>query len=115
MKNCYIYIRTASTPQVFNRDTSASIVNQIQVCLSYAHTNYYEVQQIFEDVGVSGKSYDRPGLNKLFKVCRKKPVNALIVASIDRSARSCTTFQLIKNELKSLGIQIIAARDEILL
>ena len=115
MKNCYIYIRTASTPQVFDRDNSASIVSQIQVCLSYAHKKNYEVQQIFEDVGVSGMTYDRSGLSKLFKVCRKNPVNAVIVASIDRSARSCTTFQLIKNELENLGIQIIAARDEILL
>lgn len=115
MKTCYIYIRTASAPQVFDRQNVAPILNQLQTCVNYALQNKYQVLKIFEDIGISGNTFSRPGLGELFEACKETSVEALIVASADRTARSCSTFLSIKNKLKSLGVRIISARGEVLL
>jgi DNA invertase Pin-like site-specific DNA recombinase len=114
MKTCYIYVRTATTPQVFDRQNVAPIVNQLQTCVNYALQNKYQVLKIFEDIGISGNTFSRPGLGELFEACKETSVDALIVASIDSTARSCSTFLLIKNKLKSFGVLIINTQGEIL-
>lgn len=60
MKNAVIYARSAS----FNED---SLRTQIVLCKKFADDNGYIVVRIFADNNASGRSANRPALQKLLK------------------------------------------------
>lgn len=60
MKNAVIYARSAS----FNED---SLRTQIVLCKKFAAANDYTVIKVFADANASGRSAERPALQKLFE------------------------------------------------
>ena len=60
MKNAVIYARSAS----FNED---SLRTQIVLCKKFADDNGYTVVKVFADTNASGRSAERPALQKLFE------------------------------------------------
>jgi len=108
MKNCYIYIRVSTDEQAkkgFSPD------NQIRQCRDYAEMHQYHVKEVFDDSGRSGRTTDRPEIQKLLKAIEEKPVEAIIIYKIDRFARNVTDFSRIYNELKTKNIKLLSINE----
>lgn len=108
MKNCYIYIRVSTDEQAkqgFSPD------NQMRQCRDYAKSHEYQVKEIFDDSGKSGRTTDRPELQRLLKAIKEKPVEAIIIYKIDRFARNVNDFSRIYSELKELGIKLLSINE----
>ena len=53
------------------KNESRSIENQIKILEAYAKEHRFYVYKVFYDDGVSGGTFDRPGLNQVFKEMEK--------------------------------------------
>ena len=65
-----------------NKSESRSIENQIKVLSEYAQKHEMEIYKVFYDDGISGGTFDRPGLNNLLKEMKKGAFNVLLLKSI---------------------------------
>ncbi len=85
MKRAILYRRVSTFTQVTQ---GISLQNQQQLLKKYAEQNGYT--QIIElaDEGISGKNSNRPGFTQLLELVKMKKVDAVIVYSLSRFARS---------------------------
>ena len=105
-----IYTRTA-----FDQPGSTrSIAQQEQACRAYAKGHGWTVIAVYTDRGTSGTHGDRPGLQRLLKDVSEDDVDAVLVATIDRLARSVALWQTIKETCDQQNTSVIAveARHE---
>lgn len=84
MKTAIIYRRVSTDHQVTN---GYSLQNQQQLLTAYCHNNNYNIIEL-SDNGLSGTSNKRPGFNKLLELVKSKKVDAVVVYSLSRFARS---------------------------
>ena len=61
-----------------------SIKSQVSNIEDYCNRNNYNLIQVFNDDGISGKIKNRNGLNELFEVIKKDKIDCLVVYSISR-------------------------------
>ena len=81
--NVVIYARYSSSSQ-----REASIEEQIKICTEYAERNHYSIVKIYKDSALTGKTDNRPALQRLLNDCSKKLFDVVIVYSIDRFGRN---------------------------
>ncbi|SRR5260221_1784534 len=63
----------------------------------------------YRDQGLSGKSLERPGLQDLLIRCQEdKTIKAIVVTEADRLARGNITYLFVREQLKKLGVKIVA-------
>ncbi len=107
MKTAVLYSRVSSEEQLkgFSPD------NQIRQCREYAEMHEYHVKDIFDDSGRSGRTTDRPELQRLLKAIEEKPVDAIIIYKIDRFARNVTDFSRMYNDLKTKSIKLLSINE----
>lgn len=73
--------------------------------------NYYILD--FEDEAISGKSKDRPGLNKLLDKVRKKKIDMVIFTKLDRLGRSLQDLLSIVTELENHNVTFKSVEQDI--
>jgi DNA invertase Pin-like site-specific DNA recombinase len=73
----------------------------------------FEVVAEYEDRGISGTKARRPGLDALMADARRRKFSVALVASFDRIARSTRHFLQTLDELGSLGVEFISAKESI--
>jgi site-specific DNA recombinase len=108
MKNCYIYIRVSTDEQAkqgFSPD------NQLRQCREYANANGYQIKEIFDDSGKSGRTIDRPELQRLLTAVRECPIEAIVIYKIDRFARNVGDFSKIYADLKQQGVKLLSINE----
>ena len=98
-----IYARTATADQ---HERDLAIEGQLHRCREAAQSAGYEVIAECQDRGVSGVTLDRPGLKALWDAIRREGINVVIVAAIDRLARSAAGLLSIREELKCAGVEV---------
>ncbi|MFA7300796.1 MAG: recombinase family protein [Candidatus Shapirobacteria bacterium] len=108
MKNCYLYIRVSSDEQ---KNEGFSTDNQIRQCRQYAKDREYRIKEIFDDSGKSGKTADRPELQRMFKLIEEEPVDAVIIYKIDRFARNVNDFTRMYATLKDKNIKLLSINE----
>ena len=84
-KSIVAYSRVSTEGQAAQ---GVSIQNQQQLLRKYAIENGYENIIELADEGFSGKNTNRPGFNKLIELVKQKKINAVVVYSLSRFARS---------------------------
>lgn len=109
MKNAIGYIRTrALTGQSFTHDAAAQEwqrMHQMQVIMDYAHANDYKIVDWKIDNG-KGVYDDRPALNEIV-FGEVHDVDAVIVSSMDRLARSESGYNAISERLKKKNVKLL--------
>jgi hypothetical protein len=65
----------------------------------------------YVDAGISGTKVQRPQLDALLAVCRKRCVDAVLVYRYDRFARSLRQLVNALEEFRSLGIEFISLHE----
>lgn len=67
----------------------------------------------FVDVGVSGAKESRPQLDTMLRECRRGKFNVVVVAALDRLARSTKQLVLAMEEFNALGVQFVSLREAV--
>ena len=78
------YIRVSTEDQT----QGISLDNQRAKIKAYADLKDLQLIGIIEDAGISAKNLNRPGVQEVLKMARKKKVEAVIVYKLDRLFRS---------------------------
>ena len=88
------YIRVSTSEQA---KEGVSLDNQTAKIKAYSDLNDFNLLEIINDPGMSGKNLKRPGINKLMKMIKKKEIDTIIVYKLDRLSRKVKdTLELIE-------------------
>jgi DNA invertase Pin-like site-specific DNA recombinase len=101
------YLRVSGKGQV----EGDGFPRQREVIERYARAAGFELVAEYRDEGVSGtrELEDREGLSELLARIRSNGVRVVIVERADRLARDLIVGELILNQLRELGVNVIAA------
>jgi DNA invertase Pin-like site-specific DNA recombinase len=69
--------------------------------------------KIYRDTGQSGVKESRPALDSLLSDVRKRRVDVLVVWALDRLARSLKQLLSIAEECRSLGVDLVALKQNV--
>ena len=105
--NAVIYARFSSSSQ-----REASIEQQVKVCREYAERNKHAVIKVYSDCAISGKTDDRPQLQKLLSDSSRQMFQAVLVYSIDRFGRDLTQTLLNEKKLNENGVILLSATEQ---
>jgi len=85
---------------------------QLHALRKYAAARGVEAEE-YVDVGVSGAKDRRPALDRLLVDARRRKVSAVVVAKLDRLARSVRHLTILAAELAALGVDLVALDQSI--
>jgi len=105
MKKAAIYARV-STPE-------QHVETQLYDLRKLAAQRGFEIVREYCDRGVSSSKVRRPGLDAMMADARRGEFSVLMVAAFDRIARSTKNFLEIVDELNSVNIEFVSAREAI--
>ena len=112
-KRCVIYTRVSTDDQA-RRDYS-SMESQRDICRSYINIKQCEgwkEQEVIEDAGYSAKSLDRPGMQKLLEMVKRREVDVVVSYRIDRLSRSLHDFYHFWETLNEHGVEFVSATEQ---
>lgn len=104
MKKAIIYARVSSRKQ----KDEETIDSQISTLLEFGHRQGFEISNnwIFLDNGVSGQNINRPGLDELRDFIKIEPIDAVLIYSPDRLARSYPHQLILMEEFRKHCIEV---------
>jgi DNA invertase Pin-like site-specific DNA recombinase len=105
MKKAAIYCRVSTSDQ--------RVESQLYDLRELASQRGIEVVAEYQDCGISGSKARRPGLDSLMADARRKKFSIVLVAALDRVARSVRHFLQVIDELESLGVVFISRREQV--
>ena len=114
MKRIVIYLRLSKEDDL-NRDESNSISNQRELIKRFIRKDknlrQMEVVEIKDD-GYTGKNMNRPGMQQLLELIRKRQVQVVIVKDMSRFSRDYLVLgQYTEQIFPFMGIRFIAIND----
>ena len=84
MEKAAIYARVSTEDQAQH---GVSLDAQVNRCVEYVSVQNYELLDTVVDAGISGKSTDRPGLQRILSLVQKKKIHHLVTLKLDRLSR----------------------------
>ena len=72
---CGVYVRVSTDDQ---RDNGYSIDSQLRMIKEYCEKNDYDIVDIYNDAGHSGKDLMRPEMQRLLKDIKSKKIDKLV-------------------------------------
>ena len=114
MKRIVIYLRLSKEDDL-NRDESNSISNQRELIKRFIRKDknlrQMEIVEIKDD-GYTGKNMNRPGMQQLLELIRKRQVQVVIVKDMSRFSRDYLVLgQYTEQIFPFMGIRFIAIND----
>jgi DNA invertase Pin-like site-specific DNA recombinase len=85
--------------------------NQLLALRKYAEARGLKIVQFYVDVGQSGGKASRPELDRLMMDARRRRFNVVLVARLDRLARSLKQLVMTLDELRELGISFTSLQE----
>lgn len=79
------YVRVSTDQQV---DSGAGLASQRAAIIAECERNGWHLAELIEDGGISGKTLNRPGLQKALDLLNKGEADVLMAAKLDRLSRS---------------------------
>ncbi|MGB0073613.1 MAG: recombinase family protein [Terracidiphilus sp.] len=89
------------------------IENQLIQLRDLSARRGYQIVGEYTDKGFSGTKARRPGLDALMRDARRRKFDMVFVAAFDRIARSTRHFLQVLDELESMGVEFVSAREAI--
>lgn len=109
-KQAAIYIR-CSSDEAEKEGYSPETQKETSLKLIGADGNKLNEKCVYKDIGYSGSTDKRPGLQKLLEDARNKEFDIVYVSRMDRFFRNLPLLIKAVNELKSLGIEFKSASE----
>ena len=107
-KKAVIYARYSSHSQ---RDVS--IDQQIKACRLFAERHGIEIASVYEDRATTGTNDQRPSFQQMMKDAAKGHWDYVVVYTLDRFSRNRYDSAVNKRTLKSYGIKVLSAMENI--
>ncbi len=82
---CGVYVRVSTDDQ---RDNGYSIDSQLRMIKEYCEKNEYDIVDVYNDAGHSGKDLMRPEMQRLLKDIKSKKIDKLVAIKVDRFTRN---------------------------
>ena len=104
------------TKAVLNGRTSTPdqhLESQFIQLRSIAAQRGFELSGVYSDFGNLGSRSNRPGINSLLRDAGRGKFSVILIDAFDRLARSTRNFLDVVDELDSLGIVLISAREAV--
>jgi DNA invertase Pin-like site-specific DNA recombinase len=105
MKKASIYCRVSCADQ--------HIETQLYDLRKLAAQRGFQITREYCDRGISGSKARRPGLDAMMADARRGEFSVVLVAAFDRIARSTKNFLEIVDELNSVNVEFVSAREAI--
>lgn len=105
MKRVALYVRVSTPDQ--------HLETQLYDLRKLAAQRGFEVAREYTDRGISGSKAKRPGLDAMMQDSRRGEFSVVLVAAFDRIARSTKNFLEVIDELNSLSVEFVSAREAI--
>ena len=107
-KHIVIYTRTALNQSSSTRSTA----HQEQACRAYAAVQGWKVIAVYMDKGTGGINSNRPGVQRLLKDVGQADIDAVLVATKDRLARSVALWQTINEACDRCNTSVMAVQEQ---
>jgi DNA invertase Pin-like site-specific DNA recombinase len=106
------YIRVSTEEQASD---GVSLATQREKLHGYAKLYDLELVEIIEDAGQSGKTLDRPGLQKALAMIRRGEAGGMLIAKLDRLSRSVVDWNTLIDDYfgERAGRQLFSVADSI--
>lgn len=88
-----------------------SIENQKLILNQYASSNGLKIDMFYEDDNISGYTFERPGIKKLFQDIDSGLVDTILAKDLSRIGRHNAKVLLLIEDLKERGIRLILVND----
>ncbi len=82
---CGIYVRVSTDEQ---RDNGYSIDSQLRMIKEYCEKNSYDIVDVYNDAGHSGKDLMRPEMQRLLKDIKSHKIEVIVAIKVDRLTRN---------------------------
>lgn len=82
---CGIYVRVSTDDQ---RDNGYSIDSQLRMIKEYCEKNRYDIVDVYNDAGHSGKDLMRPEMQRLLKDIKSHKIEVIVAIKVDRLTRN---------------------------
>ncbi len=82
---CGIYVRVSTDEQ---RDNGYSIDSQLRMIKEYCEKNSYDIVDVYNDAGHSGKDLMRPEMQRLLKDIKSHKIEKIVAIKVDRLTRN---------------------------
>ena len=82
---CGIYVRVSTDEQ---RDNGYSIDSQLWLIKEYCERNNYDIVDVYNDAGHSGKDLMRPEMQRLLKDIKTHKIEKIVAIKVDRLTRN---------------------------
>jgi len=103
MKKVATYVRVSTTRQTVSPQVR-DIENAVRASAEW------EIVSRFQDVGVSGLTLERPGIQQLLREAEMRTFSTVAVWGIDRLTRSVADLSAVLGRLQSFGVNVVAMR-----
>lgn len=104
------YVRVSTEDQA---STGVSLAAQRQKIIQYAELYDHQIIDFVEDAGVSAKNLTRPGIQKILGLVRKKEVQGVIIAKLDRLTRSVKDLAEIIDLFNKNGVALMSVNENL--
>jgi DNA invertase Pin-like site-specific DNA recombinase len=84
---------------------------QLDPLRDYAEARGFTIEAEYVDKGVSGVKANRPALDDLMAAARRRDLDVIVIAKLDRLARSVRHLVEVALEFKALGVDLVV-RDQ---
>lgn len=98
-----IYIRVSTEDQARE---GYSLKAQKKHLVAFVNEKGYELVEVYEDAGFSGKNTDRPALQQLLLDAKERTYDVLVTLSPDRLSRNIIDQAIIREILDKNGVQL---------
>src|SRR5215203_3755219 len=92
-----LYVRVSTPGQA---DKGYSLREQKERLRAHAEEHGLEILAAFDDAGVSGAAFDRPGLNRVRELVAEGGVSVVLATERDRFAREPAYLYLLRKEFE---------------
>jgi site-specific DNA recombinase len=110
MRKAILYTRVSTTRQV---EKGVSLENQEARLRQYAAFHGFKDVILITDEGLSGKSTDRPGFQRVMQAVQRSEVEAVMVYSLSRFARSTSATLDAAEKMQVKGIAFHSLSEQI--
>lgn len=99
-----LYSRVSTT------DKGQDLERQFREMREFAQARGWQIGELSDTMSAAK---DRPGLKELWRLCRQRKVDVVLVHEFSRFSRSLQELLLALDEFKSLGIQFVSMKEQI--
>lgn len=95
------------------REESISIELQERACRDYAVSQGYDVVAVESDPGISGRTWNRPGVHKVLELVEAKDADVIVLWKWSRLSRSRLDWAVAADRVETMGGRIESATEQI--